>query len=207
MKVELERVKEIIEKEKVEFLYLLFTDITGAPKKVTISAAQLEDAVTHGIWFDGSSIEGFARIYESDMLLRPDIGTFTVLPWSDEAGRAAQMICDIYTPDEKPFGGDPRGCLKRALAEAKKMGYSYLVGPEIEFFLLERNRPELIPHDHKGYFDLAVQSRAVNICQDTIRNLAAKVRLGDEDIRALLSDPAVTVEAAQAQMLDLIGKR
>ena len=108
MKAKVKRLKEVIKKNKVEFLYLLFTDIVGVPKKVTIQATQLEDALTHGVWFDGSSIEGFARICESDMLLRPDVDTFAILPWSNEAGRAAQMICDIYTPDEKPFPGDPR---------------------------------------------------------------------------------------------------
>jgi len=172
MKAKVKRLKEMIEGEKVEFLYLLFTDIVGVPKKVTIRASQIEEALAHGIWFDGSSIEGFARIYESDMLLRPDVDTFAILPWSDETGKAAQMICDIYTPDEKPFPGDPRGCLKRRMAEAKKLGYTYLVGPEIEFFLLERDRePNLVPHDKRGYFDLAVQCRAVKICQDTIRSL------------------------------------
>ncbi|MBU4311078.1 type I glutamate--ammonia ligase [bacterium] len=172
MKKDVKRLKEVIEREKVEFLYLLFTDIAGTPKKVTIQAAQLEDALAHGVWFDGSSIEGFARICESDMLLRPDIDTFVILPWSGEAGRAAQMICDIYTPEEKPFPGDPRGCLKRTIAEAKKLGYTYQVGPEVEFFLLDEGQePNLVPHDERGYFDLAVQSRAVKICQDTVRSL------------------------------------
>lgn len=173
METKVKRLKKVVEREKVEFLYLLFTDIAGVPKKVTIQATQLENALTHGVWFDGSSIEGFARICESDMLLRPDVNTFAILPWSDKAGRAAQMICDIYTPDEKPFPGDPRECLKRTLAGAKKLGYTYLVGPEIEFFLLEQDQePNLVPHDERGYFDLAVQCRAVKICQDTVRSLA-----------------------------------
>lgn len=165
--------KELLEKikaEKIEFVYLLFTDITGESKKVTIQSRSVESALKHGIWFDGSSIEGFARIYESDMLLKLDVDTFSVLPWTEECGRCAQIICDVYLPDETPFEGDPRGVLKRTMARAEKMGYEFLVGPEIEFFLLERDSlPELKTHDTKGYFDLGVMSRAVEICQDTMQ--------------------------------------
>ncbi len=166
----LERIKQ----EKVAFIYLLFTDITGEPKKVTIPADLVESALKHGVWFDGSSIEGFARIYESDMLLKLDTDTFAVLPWLGENGKCAQIICDVYLPDETPFEGDPRGVLKRALGKAKKMGYTYYVGPEIEFFLLERDPlPEIRLHDRKGYFDLGVQSRAVELCQTTMRHMEA----------------------------------
>ncbi len=173
MQVKLAEIKEIIKAEDIKFLYLLFTDITGSPKKVTIRATQIEDAAHDGVWFDGSSIEGFARIFESDMLLRLDLDTFKVLPWTEKEQKAAQVICDIYTPDDQPFPGDPRGTLKRVVAEAKKLGYKYLVGPEIEFFLLERERmPELVPHDRKGYFDVTIQSRAVRICQNTIETLS-----------------------------------
>ena len=162
-----------IQREKIQFLYLLFTDITGIPKKVTIRADQADSALRYGVWFDGSSIQGFARIYESDMLLKLDPTTYSVLPWSNEGGKVAQIICDVYTPDEEPFEGDPRGILKRTLTKAHELGFIYNVGPEIEFFLLERNRlPELIPHDRKGYFDLGVQSRAVRICQDTMTSMA-----------------------------------
>ncbi|MCI0514245.1 type I glutamate--ammonia ligase [candidate division KSB1 bacterium] len=169
----LEEVQSIIKQEDVKFLYLLFTDLTGVPKKITIRAGQLEDAAGYGIWFDGSSIEGFARIYESDMLLRPDLETFTVLPWTVQSQRAAQLICDVYTPDDKPFPGDPRGTLKRNLELARQIGYRYMVGPEVEFFLLERDQlPKLVPHDRKGYFDLSVNSRAVKICQDAMDTLA-----------------------------------
>jgi glutamine synthetase len=159
-----------IQKEKIDFIYLLFTDITGMTKKVTIPATDIKSALKHGVWFDGSSIEGFARIYESDMLLKLDIETFAILPWTLENGKCAQIICDVYLPDETPFSGDPRGVLKRALAKAKKMGFEYYVGPEIEFFLLERDAlPELKVHDRKGYFDLGIHSRAVEMCQDTMR--------------------------------------
>jgi len=161
-----------IKKENVGFIYLLFTDITGEPKKVTIAASTVKSALKHGIWFDGSSIEGFARIYESDMLLKLDVNTFSVLPWTSENGRCAQIICDVYLPDEQPFEGDPRGVLKRTVQRAKQMGYEYFVGPEIEFFLLEREfLPELRTHDNKGYFDLGVHSRAVEMCQDTMRQM------------------------------------
>ena len=163
---------EKIEKEKIEFIYLLFTDITGEAKKVTIPSTMVRSALTHGVWFDGSSIEGFVRIYESDMLLKLDVSTFSILPWFEENGRSAQIICDVYLPDEIPFEGDPRGVLKRTLARAKSMGFEYYVGPEIEFFLLERSElPRLKLHDMKGYFDLGVQSRAVEICQDTMRHM------------------------------------
>ncbi len=173
MGVRKNEISESIRKEKVQFLYLLFTDITGQPKKVTIPAEQAASALKHGIWFDGSSIQGFARICESDMLLKPDPDTFSVLPWSEENGRAAQIICDVYTPDEEPFEGDPRGILRRMVEKAAALGFTYNVGPEIEFFLLERERfPSLVPHDRKGYFDLGVHSRAVRICQDTMRSLA-----------------------------------
>ncbi len=168
----LDEVKSIIKEMDVKFLYLLFTDITGVPKKITIQSKQLDDAVKHGVWFDGSSIEGFARIFESDMLLRPDLTTFALLPWVEKSQRTAQIICDVYTPEDQPFQGDPRGILKQMVAEIHQLGYRYLVGPEIEFFLLEREHmPELIPHDRKSYFDLSVHSRAVKICQNTIEML------------------------------------
>ncbi|MBN1347856.1 glutamine synthetase [candidate division KSB1 bacterium] len=174
MEAKIEKIRETIKKQDLKFLYLLFTDIAGVSKKVTIKIDEFENAIRHGIWFDGSSIEGFTRIFESDMLLIPDIDTFSVLPWSFDSGNAAQIICDIYTPDEQPFPGDPRGVLKKAMQKAKDLGFHYLVGPEIEFFLLDRTQePDLVPHDNKGYFDLAIQSRAVKICQSTISSLKA----------------------------------
>ncbi|HHS13224.1 MAG TPA: glutamine synthetase [bacterium] len=167
-----EEVLRTIEKNHIEYLYLLFTDITGQTKKVTLPARLAESALAHGVWFDGSSIEGFARICESDMLLRPDPETFAILPWTREKGTGAQIICDIYLPDEKPFEGDPRGVLKRVIKKAESMGYRYYVGPEIEFFLIDRDTlPDCRPHDRKGYFDLGVQSRAVEICQATMKHM------------------------------------
>lgn len=172
MEADSEKLLDRIEKEKVEFLYLLFTDITGNPKKVTIPAKDAPAALEHGVWFDGSSIEGFARIYESDMLLKLDPSSFAILPWPDEVGRCAQIICDVFTPEEQPFEGDPRGILKRVMEQAEKRGYVYYVGPEVEFFLLDRPQlPSLFPHDRKGYFDLGVHSRAVKICQETMKSI------------------------------------
>ncbi len=161
-----------IEECKVEFLYLIFTDITGMSKKVTIPARNTESAIEEGVWFDGSSIEGFARICESDMLLKPDIETFAILPWTIDNCRSAQMICDVYMTNDQPFPGDPRGVLKRMLRKSEDMGFRYKAGPEIEFFLIDRNDlPDIKPHDRKGYFDLGVQSRAVMICQNAMRDM------------------------------------
>lgn len=160
---------ERIKREKIDFIYLIFTDINGEAKRVTIPAKGAGNALDDGIWFDGSSIEGFARIYESDMHLKPDPATFSILPWSNKDSRIAQLICDVYLPDGTPFKGDPRGVLKRILKKSEKMGFNYNVGPEIEFFLLERDElPDLKVHDDKGYFDLGVQSRAVDACQKTM---------------------------------------
>jgi glutamine synthetase len=167
-------VLEKVRKEKIESVYLLFTDITGESKTVTIPSVKLKSALDHGVWFDGSSVEGFARIFESDMLLKPDADSFAILPWSEKNGRSAQILCDVHLPSEQPFEGDPRRVLKRAMERARKMGMVFCVGPEIEFFLLERDRfPELVTHDQKGYFDLGLQSRATQVCQNTMRHMEA----------------------------------
>src|SRR6202049_2822095 len=133
-----------------------FTDIMGAAKTVPIPAAQLRDAVEHGTWFDGSSVESFARTAESDMYLVPDPSTFQVLPWGQE--RTARLICWATTPDGEPFAGDPRGVLRRAVEDAARLGYEYHVGPEIDFFLLERALDgSLAPtrSDRSSYFDFS----------------------------------------------------
>lgn len=142
----------------IEFVNLQFTDILGIVKTVTIPGHNLENAIEHGIWFDGSSIEGFARIAESDMYLVPDLRTYRKLPWhhGDEVATAS-IICNIYTPDGRPFAGDPRHVLQKMLQQTTEMGYSYQVGPELEFFLFKRNDDGYIdpdsPHDEAGYFD------------------------------------------------------
>ena len=113
--------------------------VTKVVKGITIPSHELETALTTGVWFDGSSIQGFARIAESDMYLMPDPDTFKIIPWESEEGLAtARMICDVYTPQGEPFEGDPRYVLKRALAEAEALGYVYNTGPELEFFLFRR---------------------------------------------------------------------
>ncbi len=165
----LQRVKD----ERVQFISLQFTDILGTLKSVTIPAAQLAGALDRGVWFDGSSIEGFARICESDMVLRPDISTYCVLPWEPPERRRARIICDVYRPDGQPFPGDPRYILKRALAQARKMGYIYNTGPEMEFFLFKRDGQPLrpVPHDVGGYFDFSPRDLASAVRGDIITAL------------------------------------
>src|SRR6478672_8408361 len=130
---------DLAAKNNVRFLRLQFTDILGVNKNVELPRSQFAKALDGEIMFDGSSIEGFVRIEESDMLLKPDLATFRVLPYDDEGGRIARLLCDIYTPDEEPFAGCPRLTLKRQLARAAKLGYSMMAGCEAEFFLFERS--------------------------------------------------------------------
>jgi len=155
---EYERVEAIIQEEKVKFINLQFSDIVGIVKQVSIPVHQWPTAVQDGVWFDGSSVEGFARIAESDMFLIPDLSTFAVIPWEREGLVTARVICDVYTPRGEHFAGDPRFVLKRVLAEAEEMGYIYNTGPELEFFLFRRDDnglPRPKPHDHAGYFDVS----------------------------------------------------
>ncbi len=148
---------EQIERERVRFINLQFTDIVGMVKSVTIPAHQFRDSVEHGTWFDGSSIEGFARIAESDMYLQPELDTFRVIPWERGADTTARVICRVMMPDGQPFAGDPREVLLRALEEARDLGFDYFIGPELEFFLFQPpakdGRP--VPHDSAAYFDLS----------------------------------------------------
>ena len=137
-----QRVFEQAEAANVRFVSLQFTDIMGVVKNVHIPFHKFGDAVDHGLWFDGSSIEGFARIHESDMYLDPDLETFGIIPWERGDERpTAKVICDVYTPDGEPFAGDPRGVLRRQLKRAEDMGLRYMTGPELEFFLLRRTAP------------------------------------------------------------------
>ncbi|AHG87981.1 glutamine synthetase, type I [Gemmatirosa kalamazoonensis] len=148
--------------ENVRFLRLQFTDILGVNKNVEVPASQFGKALAGDIMFDGSSIEGFVRVEESDMLLKPDLTTFQVLPWSDPEARVARVICDVAMPDGQPFAGDPRGVLKRQLERARAMGYTMMAGMEAEFFLF-RAGPDggtsTTTHDVGGYFDLAPVDR------------------------------------------------
>jgi glutamine synthetase len=146
-----------VEQNHIKYIDLQFTDVVGVVKNVTIPVQELPDALANGIWFDGSSIEGFARVAESDMHLRPDISTFAILPWLSGEEATARLICDVFTPDAQPFPGDPRAVLKRALDQAAQMGFCFNTGPELEFFLLKPHPDgSLIPpvaHDDASYFD------------------------------------------------------
>lgn len=155
---QLERVDELIKRNDIRFIRMQFSDIIGVAKQITIPIGHWETATSHGIWFDGSSIEGFARIAESDMYLMPDLDTFAVIPWEMDLS-TARVICDVYTPDGLPFDGDPRHVLKRQMDRAAKMGLDYKVGPELEFFLFSRHADgsilPLTPHDEASYFDIS----------------------------------------------------
>ncbi len=150
---------DLASKNNVRFLRLQFTDILGVNKNVEIPRSQFEKALDGDIMFDGSSIEGFVRIEESDMLLLPDLSTFQVFPWGDPENRVARLICDITTPDGEPFAGDPRGVLRRQLDRAKEMGFSTMnAGMEAEFFMFKLGpdgEPTTNTHDVGAYFDLA----------------------------------------------------
>ena len=152
-----EDIIRLVRENDVEFIRMQFADIFGQLKNVAITASQIEKAVNNEIMIDGSSIEGFVRIQESDQYLRPDLDTFTILPWRPQQGKVARLICDVYNPDGTPFVGDPRGALKRVLKRAADMGYSFNVGPECEFFLFQTDdagKPTAKTNDEAGYFDL-----------------------------------------------------
>ncbi len=155
--------------EDIHFIRLQFTDIFGQLKNVAITASQIEKALDNQVTIDGSSIEGFLRIEESDMRLFPDMDTFTVLPWRPEDGRAARLICDVHTPNGKPFEGDPRRVLKRALKKAEDKGYTFMVGPECEFFLFqtdEKGDPSTVTGDEASYFDLGPLDHGEDVRRD-----------------------------------------
>jgi glutamine synthetase len=168
-----QHVFEQAEAANVRFISLQFTDIMGVVKNVHIPFHKFGDAVDHGLWFDGSSIEGFARIHESDMFLDPDLQTFGIIPWerNNKRGSTAKVICNVYTPDGEPFPGDPRGVLRKQLRRAEERGLRYMTGPELEFFMLPRSVldtlqdhtngvVEPLPHDQAGYFDFTTDEAA-----------------------------------------------
>ncbi len=149
---------KIVEKEKINFFRMQFVDVNGFQKNVAIPRSQLGKALDGKIMFDGSSIDGFARINESDMFLKPDFETFVILPWRNKEGiAAARLICDVHLPDGTPYEGCPRIALKKSLAAAKEMGYVMNIGTEAEFFLFERDEngnSTTITNDTAGYFAL-----------------------------------------------------
>lgn len=164
---------KLVKEHKVKFIRLWFTDVLGFLKGFAITPDELEGALEEGMGFDGSSIEGFARIEESDMIARPDPDTFAILPWrSGQDYSVARMFCDIYEPNGRPFEGDPRYVLKRNLAKAKEKGFTYNVGPELEFFYFKDAQTPL-PLDQGGYFDLVPLDVAQDLRRDTIFTLQA----------------------------------
>ena len=152
-----EDIIRLVEEEDIQFIRMQFTDIFGQMKNVAITASQVERAVNNQIMLDGSSIEGFVRIEESDQYLWPDLDTFAILPWRPQYGKVARLICDVHNPDGTPFVGDPRGVLKQVIRRAERLGYTFNVGPELEFFLFqtdEDGNPTTKTSDQAGYFDL-----------------------------------------------------
>jgi glutamine synthetase len=178
----IKRVKE----DEVKFISLQFSDVTGAVKSVDMPVNGLEGALADGVWFDGSSVEGFARIQESDMHLKLDPDTYAVLTWTKPELRRARVFCDIYRPSGEPFEGDPRGTLKRILAVIEKRGWSYNVGPEPEFFLFRGgNGGHPTPHDNGGYFDFSSDDEAAHVRAELMEGLNAmglEVEVGHHEV-------------------------
>ncbi|MEW9501201.1 type I glutamate--ammonia ligase [Jeotgalibacillus marinus] len=172
-----EDIFRLAEEQNVNFIRLQFTDILGTIKNVEIPVSQLEKALDNKMMFDGSSIEGFVRIEESDMYLFPDLDTWVVFPWTAGDGKVARLICDIYNPDGTPFDGDPRNNLRRVLSEMKELGFTdFNLGPEPEFFLFkldENGAPTLELNDKGGYFDLAPTDLGENCRRDIVIELEA----------------------------------
>src|SRR5574341_992608 len=166
---------QLAKKQGVSFLRLQFTDILGVNKNVEVPESQFEKALEGDIMFDGSSIEGFVRIEESDMVLKPDLATFRVLPHDDEGGKVARIICDIYNPDGSAFAGCTRQALQRQIARAKSLGYEMMAGVEAEFFIFQLDAsgdPTTETHDGGGYFDQTPVDKAEEIRRLIVRNVA-----------------------------------
>jgi glutamine synthetase len=170
-----EEIGRRVTEEGIGFISLQFTDIVGVVKSVTIPVDELDTALDRGVWFDGSSVEGFARIAESDMYLVPDLDTFALIPWEQAGSPTARLICDVYTPAGEPFQGDPRHVLKQTIRRAEARGWVYNTGPEPEFFLFKRDgdgRAMTVPHDQGGYFDLSTD-RGEGVRKEMCKALAA----------------------------------
>ena len=169
-----EDIIKLVEEEDVEFIRLQFTDISGNLKNLAITAGQLEKALDNDCMFDGSSIEGFADVEESDMYLHPDYSTLEIFPWRPQQGKVARLICDVYRPDRTPFAGDPRYVLKRAIREAEEMGLTFRVGAECEFFLFhldDNGMPTTLTHEKAGYFDVGPVDFGENARRDMVLTL------------------------------------
>ena len=180
----LKRIKE----DNVKFVSLQFTDVTGTVKSVDMPVRNLPGALEDGAWFDGSSVEGFARLQESDMRLVIDPTTYAVLPWSPEERRRARVFCDIYTPDGEPFEGDPRGTLKRMLAKIAERGWTLNIGAEPEFFLFKRangSGVHPVPHDVGGYFDFSANDEAVRVrteLMEALDDMGLDIEVGHHEV-------------------------
>jgi len=174
--------------DHVKYVSLQFTDVTGVVKSVDMPVQRLSEALEDGVWFDGSSVEGFARIQESDMRLVLDPQTYAVLPWTPAELRRARIFCDIFQPDGAAFPGDPRGALKRMLAEVAARGLKYNVGPEPEFFLFNRGGNQSIhpvPHDVGGYFDFSANDEAVRVrteLMEALSGMGLNVEMGHHEV-------------------------
>ena len=170
-----EDIIRLVKEEDVEFIRMQFVDIFGQLKNVAITASQVEKAVNNQIMFDGSSIEGFTRINESDQCLYPDLNSFAIFPWRPAQGRVARLICDVYNPDGTPFVGDPRGVLRRVLRRARDMGFdTFNIGPELEFFLFETDEAghaTVRTRDEAGYFDLGPLDHGESTRREICMNL------------------------------------
>ena len=169
-----EDIIRLVEEEDVEFIRLQFTDLFGNLKNIAVTASQLDRVLSNKCMFDGSAIDGFARIEESDMYLYPDLSTLEIFPWRPQQGKVARMICDVYRPNGQPFEGDPRYVLKRAVQQAEDMGYTFEVGPECEFFLFntdENTMPTTNTHEQAGYFDIGPLDFGENARRDIVMNL------------------------------------
>jgi glutamine synthetase len=185
VEMEVKKILEQVKKDNIKFITLQFTDLLGVIKELIIPVERLEDASRNGVWFDGSSVEGFARIQESDLFLKPDMATYAVVPWLTENGKTARLICDIYRSDGKPFEGDPRFILKQAAAEATKEGFEYNVGPEPEFYLFRADgEKRTIPIDYGSYFDLSSHEgyRAIKKIIAALENFGIKVETSHHEV-------------------------
>lgn len=165
---------ELVEEEDIEFIRLQFTDLFGSMKNLAITSSHLKRALENKVMFDGSSIEGFVRVEESDMYLYPDYSTFAMFPWRPQHGKVARLICDVYRPDGTCYEGDPRYLLKKVIQEAEEMGYIFQVGPECEFFLYhmdDNGLPTNITHEQAGYFDMGPIDFGENARRDMVLTL------------------------------------
>ena len=169
-----EDIFQMVEEDDVEFIRLQFTDMYGTLKNIAITVPQLEKALNNECMFDGSSVQGFVRVDESDMYLYPDLDTFAVFPWRPQSGKVARLLCDVYRSDDTPFTGDSRYILKKVCKQAADMGYTFDVGPELEFFLFETDEhgaPEVRTYEKAGYFDVGPMDTGENFRRDMVLTL------------------------------------